>query len=118
MSDLRLNSSGDVELDVNDFVLTSDSEAIKQHIKQKLQTFLEEYFLDNRVGIPWFQQVFTKRPIAVIINAVIKKAIVSTPGVVSLTSFLLDLDQSTRELSVNFRVQTLDEDIDFSEVLP
>lgn len=117
MSDLLLDSDGDIVLDVNDFVLTSGREAIEQHLKQRLQTFLGEFFLDGNVGIPYFQQIFVKNPSAVAINSIIKKAIINTPGILSLTSFSLELSTS-RELTVEFRALSSEGEINFSEVLP
>jgi len=117
MSDILLDSDGDVVVDVNDFVLSSGRGAIEQHLKQRLHTFLGEFFLDGRVGIPYFQQILVKNPSAVAINSIIKRAIINTPGILSLTSFSLELN-SSRELIVEFRALSTEGEINFSEILP
>ena len=119
MSDIALDTTDDDILldDSNDLTLTTGVDAIEQHLKQRLRTFLEEWFLDKRIGIPWFQQVLKKNPDEVIVDSVIKREIINTPGINELTEFSLDID-NTRELDVDFRAQTTDGEITFDEVLP
>ena len=117
MSDLKL-TSGDIELEGNDFVLTTGTEAIEQHLSQRLKTFLEEWFLDKRIGIAYLQQILKKNPDFVVVDSILKKEIITTPGVLELTTFILDLNESTRVLTLTFSARTSDGVINFSEVIP
>lgn len=108
----------DIDISANDFQFTENREAIEQHLRQRLRTFAAEYFLDSRVGIPYFQHVLRKNPDPIIIDSVFKKEIINTPGIIELLEFELDLDASTRELTLTFKASTSDGVIDFSEVVP
>lgn len=120
MADLTLNKeSWDIELSGQDMAFTSDSEAIQQHLEQRLKTFYQEWFLDRRVGVPYFQQVLVKSPDPIVLDSVFKAVIVNTPGVTELLSFALETNRSTRELRLSFKAAiTNDETITFDEVLP
>lgn len=120
MSDIALDTvTEDIALTANDLTLTSGAAGIQQHLTQRLRTFLEEWFLDTRIGIPWFQQVLKKNPDAIVIDSVIKREIVNTQGIEELTSFSLDILTETRQLNVTFEARTITgEVITFEEVLP
>lgn len=56
MSDLKLGVDGDLEIKNGDLLLTTSDDAVRQHLQQRLRTFLGEWFLDLDVGIPFFQR--------------------------------------------------------------
>ena len=116
MSDLKL-TDGDIELDGNDFVLITGTEAIQQHLSQRLKTFLEEWFLDKRIGIAYLQQILKKNPDPVVVDSIIKREIINTPGIKELTRFVLDIS-SYRILTLTFSARTTDGVINFSEAIP
>lgn len=120
MSDLTIDQdTGDLFLDETDLTLTSGQEAIRQHLSQRLRTFVGEWFLDLTEGIPYFQHILKKRPDPVIVDSVFKKEIIDTPGIKKLLDFDLDLDASTRVLTLTFRAETIEGSvIDFSEEVP
>ena len=119
MSDIKINTATeDIELVGNDFVLTEGVDAIKQHLSQRLKTFLNEWFLDNRIGIPYFEHVLIKNFDPVVVDTVFKKQIIDTPGVLELLSFNADLDKTARILNITFKARTSEGIINFSEVLP
>ncbi len=118
MSDIALDDKDDILFDdTNDLTLTTSVDAIEQHLKQRLRTFLEEWFLNRKIGIPWMQQVLKKNPDEVVVDSVIKREIINTPGIEELTEFSLDID-SSRQLRIDFRAQTAEGEIIFDEVLP
>lgn len=116
MSDLKL-TDGDIEIEGNDLVLTTGTEAIQQHLSQRMKTFLEEWFLDKRIGIAYLQQILKKNPDPVVVDSILKREIINTPGIKELTRFVLDIS-SSRELLLNFSARTSDGVINFSEVIP
>ena len=107
MADLK-TTNGELVIENGDFVYQSGIDAIDQHLLFTLRFFKGEWFLDLRVGIPYFQQVLIKNPDAVALNSIFKQAILNTPGVIELTGFSLDFDPALRILSVNF-VSLIDE---------
>ncbi len=118
--DILLNEiTGDISLTGSDLVLTSGAEAIEQHLRQRLQTFFAEWFLDSRIGVPYFQQILKKNPNFTVVDSVLKKEIIETPGIEELTKFELNLDNPVRELRVTFVARTIEGDvITFDEVIP
>lgn len=96
----------DLLVQANDLVLVSGAAEILQHVLQNLRTFLGEWFLDNTVGIPYFQQILVKNPNLGDVDALIQKAINRTPGVTALSKYSSDLNTATRQLFVTFQAQT------------
>ncbi|GJD30022.1 hypothetical protein PMNALOAF_1265 [Methylobacterium adhaesivum] len=78
----------------------TDNEAIAQHAKQRLLSYRGEWFLDTEAGVPWFQEIFVRPHNPAIIDALIKREILDTPGVASLDSFDLEIDERRRSISV------------------
>lgn len=110
MTQFKMDDNDDLAIENNGFVLTvhDSDEEIRQRLLQALRFFLEEWFLDNSLGIPYFQAIFVKGTPPDVIEAAFKDAILSTEGVVSLERFApLDFNVSTRKLSVDFDVKTI-----------
>ena len=62
MTAVKLDDTGDIELDNGNLVLTtndSDDEII-QRLRGRLQLFLGEWFLNTSIGIPYLQLVYRK----------------------------------------------------------
>jgi hypothetical protein len=91
--DLMLDSSGSL-------VMATDNEAIGQHVKQRLLFYRGEWFLDTLAGTPWFQNVFVRPHNQMVIESVIKREILDTPGIAELTSFQINIDERTRAIQV------------------
>ena len=89
MSDIKIDSSGDIEESNGDLSLTTGTDSIDQFLRQKLRTFFGEWFLDNRVGLPYFQQIFQKDFDIDIIDSAFKREILTTNGVLELLEFFL-----------------------------
>lgn len=105
--DLELNPDGQLRL-------VYDNEAIAQHVKQNLLFYRGEWFLDILAGVPWFQEVFVRPTNQVVIESVIKKAILDVVGVLELVSFNVEIDGKQRAINVLEAVarSTLDEELE------
>lgn len=57
--------------------------AIAQRIRSRLLFFSGEWFLDTRLGMPYFDQILIKNPRLPVVSAIFRKAVRTTPGVVS-----------------------------------
>ena len=83
MSDIKLDeSTGDLELDTGDLQLTTGADAVRQHLQQRLRTFRGEWFLDLSTGVPYYQDILKKNPNPLVVDGVLKDAVLSTPGVI------------------------------------
>jgi len=114
---IGIDSTGDWDISEGELVMTSGQEEIRQFIIQKFKTSFGEWFLDVRLGIPYFEQIFKKIVDPAIVESIFINEIIFTPGIVSLLEFDLNLDKVTRTLSVDMRATTVDGEINFSEAL-
>lgn len=119
MSDIKVDqTTGDIVIGADgDLVLTTGVDAIEQHLRQRIQTFLGEWFLDSRIGLAYFEHILRKDFNPTVIDSIFKTTILETPGVEDLQAFDIDLEPSTREMTLTFTVKTQEGDIDFSQVL-
>jgi hypothetical protein len=98
----------------------TDNEAIGQHTKQRLLFYRGEWFLDILAGTPWFQNVFVRPHDPVVIEAVIKREILDTPGIAELTAFDVQIDERKRSITVleATALSTLDQLIAINPLVP
>lgn len=105
--DLKLTVPGhDLSVEDGDLVLLDGVESIAQHLRIRLQFFLEEWFLDTRIGIPYYQRLLGQKPQESVVRAIFRPAIESTPGVEALNDLQVDYDGASRALAVSFRALT------------
>lgn len=119
MSDFALDpATGDIDLSTGDLRFVTGADAVEQHLRIRLRIYLGAWFLDTRVGIPYYSQILVKNPNLAAIESVYRRAITDTPGVDSLERIDLTFDTSTRRLDLTFSAKLAGEDVarDFSEV--
>ncbi len=85
---------------------------IRQKIAVRLRFFKGEWFLDQNIGVPYFQSILVKNPNLPMIQSIYREAIVTVPGVRDLKDFTYIFDGRARALSLDFKVIT-----DTSQVL-
>jgi hypothetical protein len=109
--DLKLTPSGDLDITEGDLFLVDGLEAIKQRCHIRLRTFRGEWFLDQRVGMPWRQEVLGVKPFSPVrVAHRMRQALLGVPGVTDVVSVTPSLDPTTRTLTVTFQaVATLDD---------
>lgn len=112
--DIKINNTtGDIEVYKNDVSLIDGYEAVRQHLKIRLQTYFGEWFADASIGVPWFQDILIKNPDYTVVSEILKAAILETEGVNDLVSFSFDI--SGRAATLNFKVVTDNGVIDFAQ---
>ena len=118
MSDFKLDTFGELDLTSGDLVFVTGADAVAQHLKLRLRFIRGEWFLDVRVGIPYYSQIFIKNPNLAAIETIYRRAIRETPGVDTLDRFDFEFDSATRQLEVSFSAKLLGETVarDFTEV--
>ena len=100
--DLKLDINGDLDLTNGDLTLVTGTDRMKQQIEIRLRMFLGEWFLDARSGMPYFQGIFAKPFDASFTSLKIRQAVVGVASIVDVTNMDLDLNNTTRALSVSF----------------
>lgn len=100
----RITDDGDLDLAGGRAHLIEDEEAIGQIVRSYLRTILGEWFLARlTMGLPLWDDILVKAPVAMLLEQVFANAIVKRPGIRSLESLELDLlDEPRRTLSVAF----------------
>jgi len=118
VSDLKLvDSTWDLEITNADLVIIEQRDALRQFLKQRLQAFYGEWFLDSSRGLPYFQEILVKNPSFEAVDSLFKREILETAGITELEEFNLDYDNITRSLSLDFRAKSTSGTIDFNEVI-
>lgn len=94
------SAPADLYLDENgSLAVVRDTEAIGQHVRQRLMTYLGEWFLDRFVGVPWVRDIVGHGYDPVMAESVLKAEILDTDGVTEINSFSVRFDNSTRGLA-------------------
>lgn len=116
--DLALDPlTGDLLVEGGDLQLLDGLDAIAQHVAIRLQFFRGEWFLDTRIGVPYFTDILVKNPDLNIVRFLLRAAVASTPGVINLQSFDMVFEGITRALNVDFEAETEEGPLEFDREL-
>jgi hypothetical protein len=75
---------------------------IRQRLSSRFQFFAGEWFLDLRQGIPMYRDVFLKNPRSPVIRSLLRRVVLTTPGVLACPRFDLVLDAPSRRAAATF----------------
>jgi hypothetical protein len=103
--DLALDANGDIDLTGGEARLVSGVDALVQHMRIRYRTFLGEWILDRRIGVPWFQVVFVKNPNLRLVRSLIREVAITTPGVDAVLELRVSVN-ALREASISFVCRT------------
>lgn len=81
---------------------------VTQRLYIRLRTFLGEWFLDERYGVPWLEEVLGKKAPKSRIDMVIQSQILAEDGVQTVLEFKSTLGVGPRNYSCSFRAKTVD----------
>ena len=105
--DIALNiASNDLVIKNNDLILIDNAERVAQQVLITLRFWLGEWFLDTREGVPYLEYVLVKNPNMSHIRQILTEKIQSVEGVKRIISLDFDFRRVTRELYVDFEVDT------------
>lgn len=115
--DLKL-SGNDIYINTEtwDFELVDDLDAIAQDCDIRMQFFLGEWYLDTRLGIPYYQEILGQKTTIQAVKGILREAILSTPGIQSVFELELDLT-SDRNLAVSFRAESVEGSFEYDKEL-
>lgn len=90
----------------DDTWLINSPEAVAQAVKTRFELWYGQWFLDTTTGTPWMQSVLGKqRPETY--NLAIRKRILETPGVNTITSFDTSVNTSSRRVIFTATIDTI-----------
>ncbi len=103
-----LDSNNDLIVSNGKFKIVSNAAEVVQHVRTRLLFYLEEWFLDQEAGTPYFQEIFTKPANLANIESIFKARILETPEVETLLEFSMDYQgEGVRNLTVSFSAETI-----------
>lgn len=110
VGDLELDATGDIA-----FVGTPDQGSsgfhleVAQRLRSRLAFFMGEWYLDARVGVPYYQRILgrkdvTDRTLSAIFGAVVR----GTPGISTLDTIQVIRDRALRSAEIRFVARLAD----------
>ncbi|MCK5603157.1 hypothetical protein KAR91_14845 [Candidatus Pacearchaeota archaeon] len=106
MIDIFFNDTHDLTLEGQDLKFADQSNIVKQRLTIRLQFLLAEWFLDNSVGVPYTQTIFAAGTPLTDVYTIIRRIIIDTDDVNTLSSLDLTPDADARSLRIDFEVTT------------
>jgi len=103
--DLLISSTGDLAIVKGDLLLTDSSNNTAQAIRRRLSTFQGEWFLDESIGLPYFDDILGKGKFLSDIKVIYLREIQSVPEVAEILEFNIEEDPILRKLKINFTVR-------------
>ena len=105
--DVQLDNNGDIPIRT---AYITGPDLVRQRIKIRLNTWRGEWFLDQRLGLPFLEWKQQKPPDVNVIRALIQREIRTTPGVVGVANLEVSLVQGRIEITGRIAVEdvTLD----------
>lgn len=100
----RLDSNHDMSFGHGVADMANEAESVAQRVQTRLLLLFSEWFLDTEVGVPYLQDVTIKPANLPLAQAVVKRTILETDGVLEIRSFNMTLDRETRRLAINATV--------------
>ena len=91
--------------------LIESTQALAQRIRIELKTFLGEWVLDESLGIPYFEEVLVRNANPLIVENIIRRALLRIPGVGDISQLEVTIDRRSRRVITNFTVTTDQEEL-------
>lgn len=123
----RISSTGEPVFGKAISIIPPSSEEVLTRLCLRLRLFKDEWFLNRNDGVGFFDigisgdnpRVFGHSADQNVLESEVKKAVLETDGVVSMTSFTLEFDHETRKVSIiGSIVDIYGEALPFNVVIP
>ena len=110
--DIRLNSTGHIELNSTKLTLITDRPTlVAQRLSIRLRTYLGEWFLDTVMGIDWFAKVLLKNVSKQTVDNIIQSEILKDKYVVSIRTFKSTIINRNYECEFSLNILGLDYEV-------
>lgn len=114
--DLRVDGATDLLIQGGDLVLVKNRDAIAQHVRMRLQTWMGESVYDENGGTPYTQVIFAAGTSDDAIRFILETRTNDTPGVTGCAIQVV-ADRETRAMTATGTATTVDGDVTFSVTL-
>ena len=99
--DIKLDEDGDIYLVNGDAQTTSiGAEDLAQRLRIRLNTFQGEWFMDNTLGIDWWNRVMGKNRSKMAVDALIQDAILKEPDALQIVSYTSSISTDRVQLLI------------------
>lgn len=107
MSDILLDpSTGDIAMvGCSPKLTTNLAELVTQRLYIRLNTFLGEWFYNVEVGVPYFEEVLTRRFDKSLVDSLLRSVILETEDVVNIVKFEGVFIPELRTYKINYAVE-------------
>jgi hypothetical protein len=106
MSAFAQTSDGDLDISTGNFAIeTNVAQVTAWKLNNLFGLFKGEWFLDRRIGVPYFQYVFVSNPHLPLIGSLFREVALSAPGVDSVTNISLDFLPRSRHLDTKIEAK-------------
>jgi len=109
--DLWIHLNNDLLIENGDLKLSNDKQGLEQQIRRALLSFKGEWFLDEGLGIPYYQEILGTKNSINAIKAIFVDAIQRLEGVKELVELKIRLDDPARALLINFTIIDWDNNV-------
>jgi hypothetical protein len=107
--DIALDADGDILLDEEGLHFISGIEAVAQAIRFRLLMFRGEWFLNQDIGVPYFEELIgdasKQAGVKSRARAAFAAAILDAPGVTSILQLDVDINSATRRMTVTWQAR-------------
>lgn len=111
--DLEFDTDMDLVIEGGDIQFVRNQEAIAQHIRMRVQTWLGESVYDESAGTPFTQVIFEPGTSGIAIQFILERRITETPGVTGVSTQFTE-DRAARTFSMTGTATTIQGDVDFA----
>ena len=95
----------DIETENNNLRFTKNvTEWLSAKIEARLKTFYREWFVNQTIGVPYFEKILKKQVDINNVQVILSDVIKQTTGVDELLEFEIDYDGTTRKYFYTFKV--------------
>ena len=109
MKNLKLNNNGEFEIDEDgNLVFVENIEEVKQRLKIKMLTNLNEWFLDLNLGIDWHEILSNLDNKKERIKLEIVRALSEDDAVNEIKNIIIDFDSEERYLTIGYEATVLE----------
>lgn len=112
--DIILDDDGDLDFSSGDSRLVV---SLPQRISIVIKTIFGEWFLDESLGIPYFEEIWIKAPDLTRITVIFRSAVLAIEGVDSIINFGVNYDPAGRRLTVAMVLSVDQSELDHTEII-
>ena len=98
--------------DAGALVVADDAECVSQMVRQHIELYSGEWFLDVSAGVPWFEFIYIEPFDQVTAESLLKEEILSVPGVISISEFEVKIDNVNRGFHISKVVVQTEYDVE------